>query len=144
MHDVNLYAVLVAGVVPMVVGSLWYGPLFGKRWLAMMEMSAEEIQEGFNPIKTYGVSLLLSLLTAFILAQLIAEIAPADVSSMEGGGASAMVGVHVGLMALVAFVIPAAHQSVTFEKRKAGLAWLNVAYNGVALVLQAVVIALWR
>ena len=144
MHDVNLFAVLVAGVIPMIVGSLWYGPLFGKRWLGMMEMTAEEVQEGFNPVKTYGVSVLLSLLTAYILAQLIAEIAPADVSSMEGGGGSAMVGVHVGLMALVAFVTPAAHQSVTFEKRKAGLAWLNVAYNGVALILQAAVIALWR
>ena len=144
MHDVNLPAVLVAGLIPLIVGALWYGPLFGKRWLAMMEMSAEEIQEGFNPVKTHGVGLLLSLLTAYILAQLIAGIAPADLSSMEGGGGSAMVGVHVGLMALVAFVLPSAHQSVAFEQRKAGLAWLNVAYNGVALVGQAVLIALWR
>ena len=135
MHEVNLLAVLVAGIVPMLIGSLWYGPLFGKRWMALMEMTADEIQEGFNPVKTYGVSFLLSLVTAFVLAQLIAEFA---------GGASAMVGVHVGLMALVAFVLPAAHQSVAFEKRKAGLAWLNVAYNGVALIGQAVVLALWR
>ena len=144
MHDFNLFAVLVAGIVPLAIGALWYGPLFGKRWLAMMEMTAEEVQEGFNPVKTHGVGLLLALLTAFILAQLIAGIAPADVSSMEGGGGSAMIGVHVGLMALVAFILPAAHQSVTFEKRRAGLAWLNVAYNGVALIGQAVVIALWR
>ena len=144
MHEVNLYAVLVAGIIPMVIGSLWYGPLFGKRWLAMMEMTVEEVQEGFNPVKTYGVSILLSLLTAYVMAQLIAEVAPVDVSSLEGGGGSAMVGVHVALMALIAFVIPAAHQSVTFEKRKAGLAWLNVAYNGVALIGQALVISVWR
>ena len=135
MHEVNLLAVLVAGIVPMIVGSLWYGPLFGKRWLALMEMTAEEIQEGFNPVKTYGVSLLLSLVTAFVLAQLIAE---------AGNGGSAMVGVHVALMALVGFVLPVANQSVAFEKRKPGLAWLNVAYNGVALLAQALVIALWR
>ena len=144
MQDVNLLAVFVAGIVPMAVGALWYGPLFGKRWLAMMEMSAEEVQEGFDPVKTHGVGFLLSLLTAYILAQLIAGIAPAEVSSMEGGGGSALVGVHVGLMALVAFVLPAAHQSVAFEKRKAGLAWLNVAYNGVALLGQALLIGLWR
>ncbi|MCY3704361.1 MAG: DUF1761 domain-containing protein [Gammaproteobacteria bacterium] len=142
MHDVNLLAVLVAGIVPMIVGMLWYGPLFGKRWLALMETTPEEIQEGFNPLKTYGMSFLLSLVTAFILAQLIADIAPGDVSSL-GGGASAMVGVHVGLMALVAFVLPVAHQGVTFEGRKAGLAWLNVGYNGVALIGQAMVIAAW-
>ena len=136
MHDVNPFAVLVAGIVPMIVGMLWYGPLFGRRWLAMMEMTAEEVQEGFNPVRTYGVSFLLSLVTAYILAQLLADIAP--------GGGSALVGAHVGLMALIAFVMPVAHQSVTFEKRRAGLAWLNVAYNGVALVGQAVVIASWR
>ncbi len=135
MHEVNLLAVLVAGIVPMIVGSLWYGPIFGKRWMALMEMTAEEIQEGFNPVKTYGVTLLLSLVTAFVLAQLIAE---------AGGGDSAMVGVHVALMALVGFVLPVANQSVAFERRKPGLAWLNVAYNGVALLAQALVIALWR
>ncbi len=135
MHDVNLLAVLVAGIVPMIVGMLWYGPLFGKRWMALMETTPEEIQEGFNPLKTYVISFLLSLVTAFILAQLIADIAP--------GTASPMVGVHVGLMALVAFVLPVAHQGVTFEGRKPGLAWLNVGYNGVSLIGQAVVIALW-
>ena len=136
MHEVNLFAVLVAGIVPMVIGALWYGPLFGKRWLAMMEMTAEEVQEGFNPVKTYGVSFVLALVTAYVIAQLVAELGP------EGGG-SAMVGVHVALMALIAFVLPVTQQSVTFEKRKAGLAWLNVAYNGVALLGQAVVIAVW-
>ena len=144
MHDVNLLAVLVAGIVPMVIGALWYGPIFGKRWMALMETTPEEIREGFNPLKTYGVSFVLALITAYMLAQLVADIAPESVSSMGGGGGAAMIGVHVALMALVAFVLPVAHQSVTFERRKAGLAWLNIGYNGVALIGQAVVIAMWR
>ena len=144
MHEVNLFAVLVAGVVPMVIGALWYGPLFGKRWMALMETTEEELREGFNPLKTYGVSFVLALVTAFVIAQLVAEVSPESVASMGGGGGSAMVGVHVALMALVAFVLPVSHQSVTFEGRKAGLAWLNIGYNGVALLGQAVVIALWR
>ena len=144
MHDVNLFAVLVAGVVPMVIGALWYGPIFGKRWMALMETTEEELREGFNPLKTYGVSFVLALVTAFVISQLVAEVSPESVASMGGSGGSAMVGVHVALMALVAFVLPVSHQSVTFEGRKAGLAWLNIGYNGVALLGQAVVIALWR
>ena len=54
MHEVNLLAVLVAGIVPMIVGFLWYGQLFGKRWLELMETTAEEIQKNFNPWKTHG------------------------------------------------------------------------------------------
>lgn len=143
MHDVNLFAVLVAGIVPMVIGALWYGPIFGQRWMALMEKTEEELREGFNPLKTYGVSFVLALVTAFVIAQLVAEVSPESVSSVGGGGGSAMVGVHVALMALIAFVLPVTHQSVTFEGRKAGLAWLNIGYNGVALVAQAVVIAVW-
>lgn len=85
MHEVNLLAVLVAGIVPMIIGALWYGPLFGKRWLELMETTEEEVREGFNPLKTHGLGFLLSLVTAYVLAQLLAEYA---------GGA--MVGVHVG------------------------------------------------
>lgn len=132
MHQVNLLAVLVAGIVPMIIGAIWYGPLFGKRWMALMETTEEELREGFNPLKTHGLGFLLSLVTAYVLAQLLAE---------SAGGA--MVGVHVGLLALIAFVLPVSHQSVAYEGRKAGLAWLNILYNGVALVAQGIVIASW-
>ncbi|MCY3763846.1 MAG: DUF1761 domain-containing protein [Gemmatimonadetes bacterium] len=144
MHEVNYLAVLIAGVVPMLVGAVWYGPLFGKRWLGYMETTEEEIRKDFNPFKTYGVSFLLALVTAFILAQLLAGMGgQQDISSLQGNGGRAMVGVHLGLMALIAFVLPVAYQSVAFEGRKAGLFWLNLGYNGVALLGQGVVIAAW-
>lgn len=145
MHEVNYLAVLIAGIVPMVVGAIWYGPLFGKRWLGTMETTEEEIRKDFNPLKTYGASFVLALLTAFILAQLIARMGdPMDVSSLPGSGGDSMVGLHLALMALIAFVLPVAYQSVAFEGRKAGLFWLSLGYNGVALIGQGMVIALWR
>ena len=145
MHEVNWLAVLVAAIVPMIVGFLWYGPLFGKRWLALMETTAEEIQKNFNPLKTHGASFVLALVTAFILAQLFAGMGgPESVSSMTGGaGGNAMVGLHLALMALIAFVLPVSYQTWAYEGRKAGLFWLNLGYNGVSLIGQAVVIAVW-
>ena len=113
MHEVNLLAVLVAGIVPMVVGALWYGPLFGKRWLQLMETTAEEIQEkGINPLKTYGVSFLLALVTASILAQLFAGMGgAARVVSIAGKSGDALAGVYLALMALIAFILPVGYQS---------------------------------
>ena len=144
MHDVNLLAVLVAAIVPMIVGFLWYGPLFSKRWLALMETTEEEIRKNFNPWKTHGASFVLALVTAFILAQLFAQMGgPESVSSMAGSAGNAMVGVHLALMALIAFVLPVSFQSWAYEGRKAGLFWLNLGYNGVSLMGQAVVIAVW-
>ncbi len=144
MHEVNLLAVLVAGIVPMVVGFLWYGPLFGKRWLELMETTAEEIQKNFNPWKTHVASFVLALVTAYILAQLFAGMGGLEsVSSMTGSSGNALVGVHLALMAVIAFVLPVSYQSWAYEGRKAGLFWLNLSYNGVALLGQAVVIAVW-
>ena len=144
MHEVNYLAVLVAGIVPMIIGALWYGPLFGKRWLALMETTAEEIQEGFNPLKTYGVSFLLALITAFILAQLFAGLGEAArIVSATGVGGDAMAGVYLAFMALIAFILPVGYQSVAFEKRKTGLFCLNLGCNAVALLGQAVIIAVW-
>lgn len=133
MHEVNYLAVLAAGIVPMVVGSLWYGPVFGKRWLELMETTEEEIAKGFNPLKTYGGSFLLALVTAWVLAQLLAGL----------GGGGAMVGVHVVLLLVVGIVVPIAHQSVAFEKRKTGLAMLSVGYNLTALLGQAFLLSVW-
>ena len=145
MQDFNYLAVLAAGIFPMIVGALWYGPLFGKRWLALMDTTAEEIQEGFNPLKTYGGSFLLALITAFILAQLIAGLGDAArVVSAAGKSGDAAAGVYLALLALIAFILPVGYQSLAFEGRKAGLVWLNVGYNAVALIGQAVIIAVWN
>ena len=62
---------------------------------------------------------------------------------MSGSAGNAMVGVHLALMALIAFVLPVSYQSWAYEGRKAGLFWLNLGYNGVSLMGQAVVIAVW-
>ena len=132
MHDLNYLAILVAGIVPMIVGALWYGPLFGKRWLALMETTEEAIAENFNPLNTYGVSFLCAIASAFGLAVLLA------------GFSGPLHGLHAALVATVAFVIPVTHQSVAFEQRKSGLAFLNIAYNFVALLGQAILLSLWK
>ena len=51
MHEVNLLAVLAAGIVPMVVGALWYGPLFGKRWLELMGNHRGGDSRRFQPVE---------------------------------------------------------------------------------------------
>ncbi len=132
MFDGNYLAVVVAGFVPMIVGALWYGPLFGKRWLDLMGTTQEEIAKDFNPLKTYGVSFLLALATAFGLAVLLE------------GRSGALSGVHAALVAIIAFVLPVGYQSVAFEKRKAALFTLNLGFNLVAITGQAVLLSLWK
>jgi hypothetical protein len=37
-NGINLWAVLVSAIASMVIGSIWYGPLFGKMYMSLMGM----------------------------------------------------------------------------------------------------------
>lgn len=63
MMDINWLVVVATAVVPMVVGMLWYGPLFSKVWMRESGMTMEKIQ-GSNMALIYGLALLLSLFLA--------------------------------------------------------------------------------
>ena len=132
MQDFNYLAILVAGVVPMVIGAIWYGPLFGKRWLRLMETTEEEIARDFNPLKTYGLAFLLALATAFGLAVLL------------DGYSGALHGFHAAMVAVIAFVLPVGYQTVAFEKRKSGLFALNLGFNLIAILGQAILLSVWK
>ncbi len=45
---INIIAVVLATVGFMAVGMLWYGPLFGKRWMTLNGFTRESLGEGVN------------------------------------------------------------------------------------------------
>jgi hypothetical protein len=73
MHNLNYWAVLVAGLASMVLGFLWYSPLlFAKPWMREMgydpndKAKTQEMQKSAGP--AYAASTVASLLSAFTLA----------------------------------------------------------------------------
>ncbi len=61
----NWIAVLIAAIVPTVLGFIWYHPkVFGKAWMEASGIT-EESMKGANMALIFGVSLFLSLLLAF-------------------------------------------------------------------------------
>ena len=63
--EFNFLAILVAAVVPMVLGFLWYNPaLFGNAWMRESGMTEEKMKSG-NMGVIFGVSFLLSIVLAF-------------------------------------------------------------------------------
>ena len=46
--EINFLAVLVCGVVSMIIGATWYGPLFGKKWMKEEGSTEEELRKDFN------------------------------------------------------------------------------------------------
>ena len=67
--QVNWIAVVVGGVFNMALGSLWYGPLFGKAWLRAIGKSPDEIESSAT---MYVLPFLAGLVAAYVLAALVA------------------------------------------------------------------------
>ncbi len=66
--EVNYLAILVAAFSSMVIGSLWYGPLFGKQWMALSGMTKEKLDKDKpNMGKLYGAQAVASLVMAYVL-----------------------------------------------------------------------------
>lgn len=115
---ISLVGVLAAGVANMVVGAVWYSPLlFGKRWLAFMGWSQEELErrkkQGMS--RAYGGTFAASLVQAYILAHGVDY----------AGAASAIQGAAVGFWLWLGFVAATGVGSYLFEGRPLRLYAIN-------------------
>ena len=88
MDIFNWWAVLVATVLAFVLGGLWYGPLFGKAWLAAMGKTEEDIEPSASP---FVISFFTALLTAVTLAWLVHAL------SIQSWGGGALLGLVTGI-----------------------------------------------
>ena len=61
MSLLNIWAILVATLSTFVVGWLWYGPLFGKSWMAATGLTEEQLQQG-NMAKIFGLAFVFELI----------------------------------------------------------------------------------
>ena len=71
--QVNYLAVLVAAVVSMILGFLWYSPIvLGKPWMKEKGLTSENLKKAQKEMgKMYGVSFVLSLVTAYVLSHVM-------------------------------------------------------------------------
>jgi hypothetical protein len=49
--EMNFYIFFLAALLPMIIGSVWYGSLFGKAWMHQVGFTEESLK-GTNMLKT--------------------------------------------------------------------------------------------
>src|SRR6185436_11080467 len=70
---INYWAILVCGVASMVLGSLWYGPLFGKAWQKLMGWEHVDASKKAEMMKDMQKSYILAFLGALVMAFVLAH-----------------------------------------------------------------------
>ena len=68
--EMNILFVAIAALVPLVMGFIWYGPLFGNAWMKEMGFTKESM-EGKNMTLIFILCLVFSFILSFILQTLV-------------------------------------------------------------------------
>jgi hypothetical protein len=138
MEQPNVIAVIVAAVIPMVVGMLWYSPvLFAKKWMALIGKTEEEIKKE-GPGKAYALSFIASIVMAYVMAHLVTY------SSTFTGSTGIAAGLETGFWSWLGFVVTTNSASVLFEFKPRGLYFINMGYQLVSMLLMGALLGVWR
>ena len=130
MPDVSLVGTLIATVLSFVLGALWYGPFFGTRWMQLVGTTQEQLAQGFNPRKTYGITFVLAFLGSYAIGWGVGS----EATVRQG----LLCGVVVGLFWVTTSLIT----NDLFERRPASLTAINCGYHVVRFTLAGLVFGL--
>ena len=132
--EINYAAMIVAALVPMSVGFTWYSlRVFGTAWARLIGKTPEQIQAEGNMVRALTVSIVGALVTAYLLAQIVA------LTGAEGFGE----GFVIGIWGAVGLVATAFASSYVYENRPRNLYLINAGYNAVTIPLMAGILSVW-
>lgn len=131
--QINFLAVLVAALSSFIIGWLWYGPLFGRKWLGYMGYTEEDLKKGSMPMPAImGVNYAATVLAAFAIAMFL------------GPESDASFGMFAGLMIAVFWIGTSRLNDVLYEDKPWGLFFINVGYYVVVYVLMGGILGAWH
>ena len=134
--EINYWAVLLATLSSMIVGSIWYAPkVFGTRWAKLAKVDMD--RPGASAVGPIVVTVLVSFVTAWVLAG-----ATSIAWHFYGGGF--LVGALLTAATLWAgFTAARFITHDAFEGRPAGLTTMNIAHELVTVLVMALIIGAW-
>ena len=126
--EVNYLAVLIATIITMVLGFLWYSPvLFGNLWIKQMGLKREEMSGGSS--MSYILTMLTALVGTFVLALILTMIG--EVTILTGLIVGCLVGISVSVKIGMNFL---------FENRGIGLYLITIGYHLVSYMIAGIIL----
>ncbi|MBI3232122.1 MAG: DUF1761 domain-containing protein [Candidatus Doudnabacteria bacterium] len=135
--SINFWAVLASAVASMIIGSIWYGPLFGKKFGSLMGMNSMTPQQQAEMKKgmgmTYAWQFIASLVMLYVFAWLTGAL----------GAASVMGGIQAAFWVWLGFIVP-----VQFGQQlwggKMALFWLGAGNMLATMLAAGMIIGAWH
>ncbi|MCU1543133.1 MAG: hypothetical protein JWM50_998 [Microbacteriaceae bacterium] len=134
--DINYWAVFLATLSSMVVGSIWYTPrVFGNYWMKQANITPSgNAKDATWPI---AVTVIVSFITAWVLA------GAAFISLDFYGGSFFLNALVTAIILWAGFTAARFITHDAFDGRPSGLTVLNIAHEFVTIVIMAIIIGVW-
>lgn len=136
---VNWPAVVVAALIPMITGMIWYHPkVMGGIWMKANGFTEEDLRGG-NPAVMYGGALVLAFMLALFLMLNVTGFGQEDPKyhTFQHGVA------HATLLTLLV-LLPVMGTNAIFEKRSRTGLLVNLGYWWVTLSIAMGILSAWR
>jgi hypothetical protein len=139
---INYWAVLVSGIAAMVLGFLYYGPVFGKLYSRLMGFDnmdpakRAEMMKGMN--KSYSITFVGALVTAWVLAHAVIYAG----AYMHWSGLSA--GLVTGFMSWLGFQATLTLGTVLWEGKPWKNYFLMNGHSLLQLLIMGAILGVWR
>ena len=137
MMGVQFWSALVSAIVSMLVGGIWYGPLFGKLFMKEMGMDAWTAEKREAMKKKMGLSyfaqFIASLVMFYVLAGLIVGF---DHLSVSGG-------LFTAFIVWIGFIVPVKLGDLIWGGKKT-LFWLGIGNMLITLLAAGTIIGAWK
>ena len=134
--EINYWAVLLATLSSMVVGSIWYTPkVFGNYWMKTAKITPSgNSKDAIWPII---VTVIVSFVTAWVLS------GAAFIAWDFYGGSFLLNTIFTGIILWAGFTAARFITHDAFDGRPTGLTILNIAHELVTIVIMSIIIGVW-
>lgn len=137
MSAINWLAVVAASLVGFAIGFVWYGPLFGKKWMASVGMTEEDAQNG-NMGKIFGFTFVFQFIMAFCLAMFFYG-DPASAEMINGSN-----GAFYGFLTGFGWVATAIGVNALYEQKSWAYIFINGSFWIVVFTLMGLILGAWK
>lgn len=136
IEQLNWWAIVIATLATMPVGYLWYDLKigFGKRWAKLNGLSEKQLNSGEGMAGTFAGMLVVSFITAFLMACII------KATGVEGFWSSLVFGLLFGLI-----LRGGAHFIHNgFTRKPVQLTLIDAGHDMASLTVMAIILGLWQ
>jgi|CXWL01.1.fsa_nt_gi hypothetical protein len=132
--SVDLLPVIISTLAAMVLGMIWYGPLFGKTWMGLVGIKMPKPKEANKVMcKSMSMGLVNTFVGVYVLALLLAITQPATLHQ----------GLLYGALLWLGFSATAEASGNIWAGTPWKLFWINGAYGLIATLISVTILMKW-